>query len=513
MLANREEYHNLVENLQYESLKDQRRILRDLALNDLYFMCWFILDWDFYDCDYAFNFCRLVEQEPWQLWLVARGHLKSLTLTTAHNIQLVLNDPEETIAIISYNNPTATKFLRQIKFELEGNSLLKDLFPEILYKDPAKESPKWSEEGGLLVKRKSNRKETTFTAFGLVDSMKTGDHYSVHSFDDAVTEKSVTTPEMIMKTTDAWKLSDNLGMSGEGVSTRKKYAGTRYHFQDTYSVMIEKGQKHTIITATDNGEMDGNPIFLSKQQLFDKKKEQGSYIFSCQMLLKPVSREDQKLKPEHMQYYTELPKVNYFIAVDPANEKKKGSDYTAIIVFGYSADRGVYIVDAVHDKLDLNERYKTLKRLNDRYRPLRIGYEQYGMQTDISFFRMENERLKYKMPIIKIKGSMSKEDRIKRLVALLEQKRIFAPKSLRYFSKFAKQEVDIVSQLLFEMDKFPFGNHDDLLDVLSRMFDVFLNNPSEKPQREVKPEEKYKTSNVFERVMSQQQKKSTETAW
>ena len=475
MLKNRQAYHDLLDKLNKEPEDYRRAIIKELLKEDLYFLCWFGLGWSFYDCDFGFNFCKMIEEDPWKLFLVARGHLKSLTLTTAHNIQLVLNDPEETIAIISYNLKTAKSFLRQIKQELETNELLMDLFPEIFYKKPEKESPKWSEQEGLIVKRSVNRKEPTFFAFGLVDSQATGMHFDVHSFDDVITQDSVTSAEMIEKTTERWQLSDNLGMSG-AKTTRKKYAGTRYHYFDTYGVMIKMGMPHIIIPAIDEND---KPIFLSQEELDRKKAEQGSYIFSCQLLLRPVAKEDQKFHRDMVKYYDEQPTHAYkYLAIDPANEKNKKSDYTAGLAFAFSPDRKVYLIDGIHDKLNLKERYDIIKSKHDRYQFRRIGYEKYGMQTDLDYFRMENEKENYYMPMFKMAGQASKEDRILRLVALFENGDILFPRELKYWSKYENKEISIIDRLIFEMESFPFGEHDDLLDCLSRILDLFFNDPT-----------------------------------
>ena len=70
---------------------------------------------------------------------------------------------------------------------------------------------------------------------------------------------------------------------------------------------------------------------------------------------------------EKIKYYDTVPDNIYtYFAVDPANTKNKGSDYTAGIVFGVDQDSNIYILDAVHDKLNLSERYDMLKEKNSR---------------------------------------------------------------------------------------------------------------------------------------------------
>ena len=122
----------------------------------------------------------------------------------------------------------ARKFLIQIKTELETNTDLLQTYPDVFYQEPKKEAPKWSEEKGICVKRKSNPKEATVEAHGLVDGQPTGAHFLLRVYDDVVTRESVGTPEQVEKTTSAWELSDNLGARGPDGKSRRWHIGTRY---------------------------------------------------------------------------------------------------------------------------------------------------------------------------------------------------------------------------------------------------------------------------------------------
>jgi hypothetical protein len=96
-----------------------------------------------------------VERDPdnhLDLW--AREHYKSTIITFAGVIQEILRDPEITVCIFSHTKGIARKFFRQIKLELESNDVLKQAFPDILWDRPEKQAPRWSEETGLVVKRK-----------------------------------------------------------------------------------------------------------------------------------------------------------------------------------------------------------------------------------------------------------------------------------------------------------------------------------------------------------------------
>ena len=150
-----------------------------------------------------FNRIREVEESPdGHLDLWARGHYKSTIITYAKTIQDILSshgdDPlfhwrgaQPTFCIFSHTRPIAKAFLRQIKQEFQYNEKLKDLFPDILYARPEIDSPKWSEDMGIVVIRKSNPKEATVEAWGLVDGQPTSKHFNILVYDDVVVRASV----------------------------------------------------------------------------------------------------------------------------------------------------------------------------------------------------------------------------------------------------------------------------------------------------------------------------------
>jgi hypothetical protein len=221
------------------------------------------------------------------LW--AREHYKSTVITFAKTIQDILIDPEITVGFFSHTRPIAKAFLRQIKQEFESNETLKGWFPDILWANPKKESPKWSEDEGIVVKRQSNPKEGTVEAWGLVDGQPTSKHYRTLVYDDVVTRESVSTPDMMAKTTDALALSYNLGAHG---GTRR-FIGTRYHYNDTYRTIMERGTvKPRIYPATKDGKVDGEPVFLTREQLAEKRATR-ALMFSgarCCKIRKPTRR-------------------------------------------------------------------------------------------------------------------------------------------------------------------------------------------------------------------------------
>jgi len=443
-------------------------LFRRLALRDLFFLITNIFGRVDVDRDWLYDRCTEVQAEPdgcLDLWF--RESYKSTIITYALTIQNILNDPDVTIGIFSYNRPTAKAFLRQIKREFEVNELLKDLFPEILWKNPASESPKWSEDEGIVVRRKTNPKESTVEAWGLVDGQPTGRHFQRMIYDDVVTLESVTTPEMCQKTTRAWEMSRNL--TAEGGKTR--YIGTRYHFNDTWGEIIRRGVAKTrLYPVYDENKI---PILLSPERIEEKRKELGPYVFSSQMLLNPVADEAQNFKEEWLQTWGVQTTANLriYILVDPASKKKKNSDYTAMLVVGLGVDKNYYIIDMIRDRLNLTERTQTLFGLHKIYRPVAVGYEEYGMQSDIEHLRYVMDTENYRFPIYPLGGNVGKEDRIRSLVPIFEQKRVFLPVMCIRPQHDGKTR-DLTKVFIEEEYKtFPVGIHDDMLDALARILD------------------------------------------
>lgn len=469
-----------------------REACRQLCLTDLFYLLTRGCGRADVDKDFLYERCNEVQQRPnGMLDLWAREHYKSTIITFGKTIQDVLNNPEITVGIFSHTKPIARAFLRQIKYELETNERLKYLFPKILYSDPRRESDHWSEDKGICVKRKTNPKEATIEAHGLVDGQPTSKHFTLLIYDDVVTRESVTSPEMMAKTTEAWGLSLNLGAHG-GV---KRYIGTRYHFSDTWGTILARGSAiPRVHPATDDGTVQGKPVFLTEESLAEKRRDMGSYIFACQMLLNPKADEAQGFKQEWLRYWDveSVLGLNLYLIVDPANEKKKNNDYTSMFVIGLGPDNNYYVVDMVRDRLNLTERTNRLFALHSKYRPLKTGYEKYGKDSDIQHIEDVQRRMRYRFDIEELGGATPKNDRIRRLIPLFEEGRVYLPKVL-YRTNYQGKSENLVD--IFESEEFipfPVMSHDDMLDCLARIvdpnFEVQFPIPTFVSQQDLLPE-------------------------
>jgi hypothetical protein len=488
--------------------------LRWLALNDRYFVLTVLLRREDARHDWLYDRCREVECAPddkLDLW--AREHYKSTIITFAGIIQEILRNPDITIGIFAHSRPAAKAFLRQIMQEFEGNQLLKSLFPHICWQDPRGESPKWSEDEGIILKRKSNPKESTVEAWGLVDGMPTGKHFRLRVYDDVVTEKSVTNADMIRKTTDMFDLSEDLGTHGG----RMWMIGTRYHFGDTYGVVLGRGIIHERRhPATHDGTFEGEPVFLSDRD-WTRKLSRPKSIVAAQQLLNPLAGAETVFSVKQLNYFDIRPKrLNVYIIGDPSKGKHVKSDNTAITVWGLDSTRNKYLLDGYCHRMGLTQRWAALKSMYRRWISMpgvamvQVGYEQYGLQTDIEYFeeRMRIEGIHF--PVEELswprEGPKSKRHRIERLEPDFRMKRIYLPHVFDYDErdelieinpqnrKLAQEAMrnneawrvarpilhkdedgkvyDFLERFREEFIFFPFAPRDDILDAMSRLYDM-----------------------------------------
>lgn len=516
---------------------------RRLAREDLFYLMVYILGRKDLLHPWLFERCREVQAAPdgyIDLW--AREHRKTSVITIGQTIQDVLNDPNVTIGIFSHTRPIAKSILRLIKREFEANEKLKELFPDVLYENPSKESPKWSEDGGIIVRRQINPRECTVEAHGLVDGMPTGLHFKTRVYDDVVVKESVATAEQIAKTTEAWELSDNLGVEGGKV----RIIGTRYSMHDTYSSIIAKKVAiPRLHPATANGRMDGKPVMFTQEEWERRKKTQSRQLISSQLLQNPLADEDATFRAEWLRTWEVRPRtLNVAILCDPSRGRNAESDNTAIAVIGISASGAKYLLDGFCHRMTLSQRWTNLRDLYVKWSRMPgvqlvwVGYERYGAQSDDEYFqeRMLTEKdangNKISFAIIELnwprEGGTSKRDRVERLEPEFRNSRFYLPLSVWHDSKpcfwkvdddadsktfgtvvwrdvdrFTKKQqaaldggaeelickaikrvnsdgrlYDLTEHFISEYLSFPFGEYKDLIDATSRLVDIEMRPPN-----------------------------------
>lgn len=232
------------------------------------------------------------------------------------------------------------------------------------------------------------------------------------------------------------------------------------------------------------------------REVLDKALERlGSYNYAGQYLQEPVPIGGQDLRGEWIQHYAQgsikPSTMNICILVDPSGgedmNRKKGklSDWTAMVVIGLAPDNNYYLLDVVRDRLNPTERIDTLFMLHRKWntlsgKPPKVGYEKYGMMTDTHYIREKQKSDAYHFPILELGGQMKKEDRIRRLIPDMQNNRWYFPQSLIYVDMEGRS-YDLVQEIIkAEMATFPRSRYDDMIDAISRIFDMDMVFPKPK---------------------------------
>lgn len=337
---------------------------------------------------------------------------------------------------------------------------------------------KWNEGEIVVAKRTRTRKEPTIKAVGVGGSV-VSQHYDCVIGDDLINETNITTKDQIEKVKDWWRLSQSLG---DGDQTDWRLIGTRYHYDDLYGDIIENKADVYDIYVRRAIEED-KPIFPSKfnlEHLQEIRREQGSYIYSCQYNNEPIDDEDAVFKRDWLKFYTEeqfsekvKEKGYYFITIDPAVSEDSKSDNTVFVVNFVDMNNDWWIVDIIAGHLSPRQIIDKIFELDEIYQPKTTGIESHAMQKILKY--MLDEEMSSRnifIPLTELKpDNVSKKLRIRGLQPRFENGKIYI-----------KENVNPTDRFIDEYLRFPKAAHDDRLDALAYQLDVAF-PPHEQKER------------------------------
>lgn len=482
--------------IKYKSLglEYEKALLRYLVLNDLWFILYFVMKKHNPELRISANhpfvvkMCRMVEEGPptdtLDIW--ARGHLKSSIITVAETLQFQLKYPNRCTCILAYARPLAKSFLRTIKYLAEESSFLKTLFPDVLWSNPQKEAPKWSEDDGLIFKRSSTaRFESSVEAWGLIEGMPTGRHYERLVFDDLETEDIRGSPDMLNQVFSKFEMaSDNLKMIG--AETQRRVVGTFYHhagpmkkIQEKVTVDGKPMYSCRIIPATHDGTPNGIPVWETPEE-FEKSKK--SLHFYSQKLCNPTPAGVQTLDSRLLKIIDPEdipPDIHKFMLIDQAGDDPSNlreGDSWAIGVVGVepSTDEigayNIYIVDLWVSPASESSAIEQAVRMYMRNGVIMaVGVEKVSIST--THIHIQNA--------LKANGRYISEDS-KTLILLrpagrnkvkMIESALVWPLSNGKIHISSKINSAFIQRLIMEMDQFPYGK-DDALNMLAYLYDI-----------------------------------------
>lgn len=184
----------------------------------------------------------------------------------------------------------------------------------------------------------------------------------------------------------------------------------------------------------------------------------GSYLFANQYQNVIIPDEEKKFKKQWLRYTTEIPKITTrFGFIDPAIGQHKHNDYTGIAIIHADPDGTWYLRLGARYRLTPSEIVNKAFQLCEQYELDCLGIESVAYQEALLY--LMSEEMQKRQKVIPVKGitrsKVSKNSRIMGLVPRFEWARIFLYPGMTDFED--------------ELDSFPRGTHDDILDALASL--------------------------------------------
>lgn len=400
--------------------------------------------------------------------------LKSISCSVAFPSWLMGHNPSEKITCISYSHGLAAKHSNDTKAVM-NTSWYQALFP----------NTKLSKENETLLETDKFGKRICTSTNGLLTGL--GGNFIL--LDDPMSLMGAQSMREREKT-HMWidSLSTRLDDKKTGVMV---VIMQRLHCNDTTGYLLDKGGwEHLKIPVTaeedrvyqigsfkkevKEGELL-HPTMFGEEELESEKRALKAYAFSGQYQQNPAPSGGGEFVREWLQYYKgklSPSSYNTYIMVDPANSKKTTSDYTSMVVVGLGSDKNIYVLDWIRDRLNIRDREDRLFELHEKWKPKYVLYEKYGLMVDVDAMREAMNYRNYRFVITEVGGSMSKSDRIRRLIPYFYDGRIWMPDRMLK-ANYEGKLVDLVEEFVNqEYLTFPVSNHDDMLDSLSRLLDA-----------------------------------------
>jgi phage terminase large subunit-like protein len=340
-------------------------------------------------------------------------------------------------------------------------------------------------DGEIIIKDRTIRaKEPTIKCLGYTGALASK-HFTDIYCDDLVDEENskTETQRTKLKTWFYKVLDPTLNPDGD-----MNVVGTRYHPEDLYGELIR-----TIFTKQDSkGVVKKNyyvriPALIKKKRippgakehekfisfwpekfsvkfLLKKKRDQGSIIFSGQMMNDVELMKGKIFKIDWFQFYKrediKLKDLYIFQGVDLAINQKDSSDKFALTTIGiHPTTRNIYILDYFNQIIHYTLQKKKIAQEFDHYDPVRVGIEANGYQQAIIQDMQQSETLSH-IRAVPIFTDTDKTLRAYKLSAYFERSQIFMLESM--------------SGMMEHLLAMPDGRYKDLFDSLDIAVTVAL---------------------------------------
>lgn len=210
-------------------------------------------------------------------------------------------------------------------------------------------------------------------------------------------------------------------------------------------------------------------------EMLNQMQKQDPLVFSSQYQQEPTNKETQEFHEERFRYYDQLPAwLRIFTVVDPAFKTWQENDQTAIMTVWFK-DEKMYIIeytawrfsaDIMQDKIIYHIRKRN---------PEKIWIEAFQAQSLIvTFLKQQLIKLWIYCNIEEIRQTGDKNAKIRSLIAFYRNWLIFHTRDCMELEK--------------QLVKFPRAKHDDIIDALQMVYNMYTLAPNTKAYRPIQIE-------------------------
>lgn len=398
-------------------------------------------------------------------------------------------DAQPDVIMSGYGTSLVKGFSKKVQSIMRSDAyqqLYPGVLPSILYHA----AEEWSVEGS----------QGTVIAQGLGGSI-TGKGGNLIIVDDYCKNREEAESKTIRdKTWDSF--SDDLMTRTNAPAAIVIVCATRWHEDDIVGRIYESMRKdpgyprfESLIFPARKAGPDGWDILfpeLYDEDWYTRQRAQlGSYSAAALLDCDPIGDAMKVFKESWLCFYDTRPqreKMNVYIFVDSANVKKKQKDqdpdFTTMLAVGYGGDQNYYLLDAVHDRLNLKERTDALFELHRKWRPNTVFWEQVGAMSDVAHIQDVMDRESWHFSIVPLNHTVAKDTRIRSLQPLFEAGRMWLPRTLPKTCADGNVR-DLIEYFVKEEYKvFPGCKHDDFIDPLADINDIPVKASTSFPQED-----------------------------
>lgn len=500
-----------------------RELTKRRGKESLFFFATGILNYDKVQRNPHLELCNYIQsQDPRRkVVLIPRDCFKSTVGSKSFPLWILIQDDflglpglEHRILLASFSSENAKKQVKAIRQQIERNTILRWLYPEII---PDFSRTVWT-DSNLLFPRQGVYGEDTIEAAG-VDTHLVSRHYTVQIADDLEDLESFQSPTVRKKVKEWYKASEALFV--EEQSAFHLLIGTRWgvddvysHIQtnesETYSFLVRPLQwtreelKSDLEDAKEHNRppiwnMDPDvyapdadeqyfffPAFFPADSCRRVRNKQGAFMYSMLYLNNPRDPSMAEFRESDLQYfefnadgdivinhgegsievipYELCRRVMFWDPALSAADKKKNAR-NAIVVAAKDPKGRIFVFEAYAQRQEPTLLFAKFIGLHRRYVVERAAIEDVAFQKVLKFpLYREMREQGYQFPVLEERPVGDKDYRIRSLIPYHESKLLYVRRGLK--------------DLVEEMKGFPLFPTKDIVDALSACIPLLAKVPA-----------------------------------